>query len=75
MTGLLLCSGRGSELWGKFSKLNGQLTEVWKLLRKEGIQKTRNSKPNGTLTNLPDVNVTNPDFDDISLLEYTQRFD
>ena len=33
ITKLLLCSGRGGELWGKYSKFNSELSRVWELLK------------------------------------------
>ena len=36
---LLLCSGRGSELWGKFHKFKTQISAVWSLLKSYGVSK------------------------------------
>ena len=40
VTNLLLCSGRGGELWGKFTLFNRQLSQVWIALRKAGLTQT-----------------------------------
>ena len=32
LTNLLLCSGRGGELWGKFTKMRKYFSSIWKLL-------------------------------------------
>lgn len=38
VTSLVLCPGRGSELWSKYTNFNRQITQVWKLLRKAGVR-------------------------------------
>ena len=38
LTSLLLCPGRGSELWSKMTKFNSQISQVWKLLQKAGLR-------------------------------------
>jgi len=44
LTDLLLCSGRGGELWSKFYKFRDQASRVWSLLKKAGISKGKRTK-------------------------------
>ena len=38
LTALLLCSGRGGELWQAYSNFRKQTTEVWKILKEAGLK-------------------------------------
>ena len=38
LTALVLCPGRGSELWGKLTNFNRIISQVWKLLHKAGVR-------------------------------------
>jgi hypothetical protein len=44
LTDLLLCSGRGGELWGKYSIFKTQVSLVWKGLHKAGVGYRRSDK-------------------------------
>lgn len=58
LTHLLLCDGRGSELWVKFYRFRDQATALWKLLRKAGVQRRDNTDGLTILTILPNRSVT-----------------
>ena len=45
LTDLLLCSGRGKELWTKFVVFRNKSSTVWKLLRRVGVNKISQQFP------------------------------
>ena len=46
LSDLLLCSGRGGELWGKFNVFRNKSSLVWKIFKNVGVNKIPGHFPN-----------------------------
>ena len=59
---LVLCSGRGSELWSRFDSFKKEASVIWTMLKKAGIKERSNIDNNATrlFSNQSDFIIDNP---------------